>query len=77
MGWIEYRPGAAAFRRGWTVGLRKESEGAGDVPASANAVANFRGAYPTIEVEEWHDFRYFYVRFRSRQDAALFKLATV
>lgn len=74
MGWVEYRPGSAAFRRGWTVGLRKQLESAKGVLAYSDAVATFRGAYPTIEVEQWHDFRHFYVRFRSRQDAAMFKL---
>ncbi|MFT4954586.1 MAG: hypothetical protein ACI8U3_000957 [Brevundimonas sp.] len=76
MPWAEYRPGAAAFRRGWTVGLRHEYGGAGSVSACSQAVATFRSTCPAIDVEEWHDSRYFYVRFRYRSEAALFKLTT-
>lgn len=75
MPWVEYRPGAAAFRRGWTVGLRMQFDDAASLSVCSHAVVAFRSACPTIDVEEWHDFRYYYVRFRSRRDAALFKLA--
>lgn len=76
MKWVEYQPGAAVYRRGWTVGLRVKMDGGPDDGDRRAAVKTFRTAYPAVEIDRWEDYRYLYVRFRSRQDAALFKLAT-
>lgn len=75
MKWAEYRPGAAVYRRGWTVGLRLKMDGGPDDRDRRDAVKTFRAAYPAVEIDKWEDYRNLYVRFRSRQDAALFKLA--
>lgn len=76
MEWGEYQPGAAVFRRGWTVGLRTRMDGGPDDRDRRVAVKNFTTTYPNIEIDRWEGHRHLHVRFRSRRDAALFKLVT-